>query len=73
MDVTRFAGAQVEGMSRSVRPETAVFLSFLGITLVVWVLRGIGLLTFLPGLVIWLLILLSAGAAVVDFIQRTKR
>ncbi|NJN58436.1 MAG: hypothetical protein HC840_14280 [Leptolyngbyaceae cyanobacterium RM2_2_4] len=60
-------------MSRAVRPETAVFLSFLGITLVVWVLRGVGLLTFLPGLVIWLLILLSVGAGVFDFIQRTKR
>ncbi|NJL35683.1 MAG: hypothetical protein HC833_14120 [Leptolyngbyaceae cyanobacterium RM1_406_9] len=60
-------------MSRAIRPETAVFLSFLGITLVVWVLRGVGLLTFLPGLVIWLLILLSVGAGVFDFIQRTKR
>jgi hypothetical protein len=60
-------------MSRSIRTETAIFLSFVGITLVVWVLRGIGILTFLPGLVIWLLIFLSIGAGVFDFIQRTKR
>jgi len=60
-------------MSRSVKAETAVFLSFVGITLAVWVLRGIGLLTFLPGLVIWVLIFLSVGAGVYDFIQRTKR
>ncbi|MBD2068894.1 hypothetical protein H6F93_15415 [Leptolyngbya sp. FACHB-671] len=60
-------------MSRSVRTETALFLSFVGITLVVWVLRGIGILTFLPGLVIWLLIFLSIGAGVFDFIQRIKR
>lgn len=55
------------------RPETIVFLFFLGITIAVWVLRGLTLLAFLPGGVLWLLIVLTFGAGIVEFLQRTKR
>lgn len=58
---------------KRIRPETAVFLFFLAITLVVWVLRGLTLLAFLPGLVIWLLILLTFAAGMVDLLQRMRR
>ena len=60
------------GISR-LRPETTVLLFFLGITLAVWILRGFTLLAFLPGGVLWLLIFLTLGAAIIDFLQRTKR
>lgn len=55
------------------RPETIVFLFFIGITLLVWILRGLTLLAFLPGWVLWLLIFLTFGAGIIDFLQRTKR
>ncbi len=60
-------------MSRSARPEFVIFLTITGITLVFWVLRGFGLFTFLPGLVLWILILLSIGSGVFAAIQRTRR
>ncbi len=55
------------------RPETTVFLGILGVTIAVWVLRGIGLLTFIPGGILWVLLFLTIGAGVVDTLQRTKR
>lgn len=55
------------------RWETTFFLTALGIFLGVWILRGVGVLTFLPGGVIWVLLLLAIGAGVVDMVQRTRR
>lgn len=52
---------------------TTIFFLLLGVTITVWVLRGIGLLTFVPGGVVWLLIFLSVGAGVVDMVQKTRR
>lgn len=54
-------------------PRTTAFLICLGLTLVVWVGRGLGLLTFIPGGLLWLLLLTTVGAAVIDIIQRTRR
>jgi len=55
------------------RLETALFLTSLGFLIVVWALRGFGLLTFIPGLVIWLLLLTTIGSGIVDVVQRTRR
>ncbi len=55
------------------RIETTIFLSLLGITIALWVLRGFGILTFFPGGVLWVLLFLTVGAGVVDTLQRTKR
>ncbi|WP_255524838.1 hypothetical protein [Nodosilinea sp. FACHB-13] len=41
-------------------------------TAIVWVLRGLSLLAFLPGLVIWLLILLCFGLGIVSSLQRIR-
>lgn len=49
---------------------TKAFLLLLAITLTVWILRGVGLLTFLPGLVIWILLLLTISAGVASRLQR---
>lgn len=60
-------------MVKSLRPTTQIFLLTLGLTILVWVLRGFGILTFLPGGVIWLLILLSVGTGVVNGLMGTRR
>lgn len=60
-------------MSKRLRPDMTVFLTILFITVLVWVLRGLGILTFLPGLVIWVLLLLTVGAGVFSGIQGTRR
>jgi hypothetical protein len=60
-------------MSRRLRPDTTIFLTVLFITILVWVLRGVGILTFLPGSVIWVLLILTIGTGVFSGIQRTRR
>jgi hypothetical protein len=55
------------------RPATTIFLTILSIAIVTWLLRGIGLLTFLPGGVLWMLIFMSVGAGVISLIQGTRR
>jgi hypothetical protein len=60
-------------MHKSLKPTTQIFLITLGVTIAVWVLRGVGILTFLPGGTIWLLILLSIGTGVVNGLIGTRR
>lgn len=60
-------------MNLRLRPATTVCLTILSITLVVWILRGFGLLTFLPGGVLWTLIFMTVGAGVFSIIQGTRR
>jgi len=54
------------------QPLTKVFLAVLGLTAMVWLLRGLSLLAFVPGLVIWLLILLCVGLGIVSSLQRIR-
>lgn len=49
-----------------------VFLALLGLTILVWILRGLTILSFLPGIVIWLLLLLTIGAGVITSLQRMR-
>lgn len=64
-------------MSRSPRSETLtlsyIFGIFLSLTIVIYVLRGVGILTFLPGGILWLLIFLSIGTGIAYGIQKTRR
>lgn len=60
-------------MRNLTKPTAQLFLITLAITAVVWILRGFGLLTFLPGGIIWLLILLSIGTGVVNGLMGTRR
>lgn len=55
------------------RLETILFLSSLGVLIAVWALRGFGVLTFVPGLVIWLLLFTTIGSGIVNVVQRTRR
>lgn len=54
------------------QPLTKLFLAALGLTAIVWVFRGLSLLAFLPGLVIWLLILLCFGLGIASSLQRIR-
>ena len=53
-------------------PVTQLFLATLALTLMVWVLRGFALLAFLPGLVLWGLILLCFGLGIISSLQRMR-
>jgi hypothetical protein len=48
---------------------TQTFGIILGITIAVWLLRGFGILTFIPGGIIWLLILLSITTGILSRLQ----
>ncbi|PSN17591.1 hypothetical protein C7271_16935 [filamentous cyanobacterium CCP5] len=48
------------------------FLGTLGLTAAVWCLRGVGLLTFLPGIVIWILILACFSLGIISSLQKMR-
>ncbi|MEH2432848.1 MAG: hypothetical protein V7K25_01060 [Nostoc sp.] len=48
-----------------------IFGILLGISVAVWVLRGFGILTFIPGGIILLLLLGAIAIAVISYVQRT--
>ncbi|WGV24877.1 hypothetical protein [Halotia branconii] len=50
---------------------TQAFGVFLGVGIAVWVLRGFGILTFIPGGVIWLLLLGAIAIGIINYAQRT--
>lgn len=54
------------------QPLTKIFLAALGLTAIVWILRGLSVLAFLPGLVLWLLILICFGLGIVSSLQRIR-
>lgn len=56
----------------ALHPTTKLFLGTVALTTVVWVLRGLTLLAFLPGMVIWLLILLCFGLGILSSLQRMR-
>jgi len=50
-----------------------IFGTFLGVAILIWLLRGFGILTFIPGGAIWLLLLLAIAAGVWSRVQRRWR
>ena len=56
----------VVSMSSSKNSRVSVFWFVVGITLVLWGLRGIGLLTFIPGFVLGLLIAASIALLIIN-------
>jgi hypothetical protein len=48
-----------------------IFGIFLGVAVAVWVLRGFGILTFIPGGIIWLLLLGAIAIGIIGYAQRT--
>jgi hypothetical protein len=47
-------------------------LGLLVLTLLLWVLRGLNVLAFLPGIVLWALLLTTIGAGVITSLQRIR-
>ncbi|MFW9258551.1 hypothetical protein [Nostoc sp. CALU 546] len=48
-----------------------IFGILLGVSVAVWVLRGFGILTFIPGGIIWLLLLGAIAIGIISYVQRT--
>lgn len=57
--------------SRLNQKLTQGFGMFLGIAIAVWVLRGLGILTFIPGGVILILFLAAIAFGILSYIQKT--
>jgi len=53
--------------------DSQLFLGALILTIGVWVLRGFGILTFLPGAIIWLGIFGTISIGVIGSLQNSKR
>ena len=54
------------------RPVTQLLLATMAMTAIVWILRGTGLLAFLPGIIIWLLLLACFAIALFSSLQSTR-
>lgn len=59
-------------MNQQSKSREMVFITVLALTLLVWLLRGIGLLTFIPGFILWVLIGLSLALVVVNGLIETR-
>lgn len=57
-------------MSVQKRLFSYLFRIVVAITLLVWILRGLSLLVFLPGVVLWILLFLSIGLGILASISR---
>ncbi|BAY61546.1 MULTISPECIES: hypothetical protein [Calothrix] len=53
------------------RRLTQLFGILLGIGIAVWLLRGFGLITFIPGGIIWLLLLGAIAVGILGYVQKT--
>lgn len=54
------------------KPGSQLLLFLICFTVGVWVLRGLTLLSFLPGLVLWLLILACLGVFLFNSLQSMR-
>lgn len=52
------------------RKLTQILGVLLGIGIAVWILRGLQILTFLPGGVIWLLLFAAIAVGIVNYLQK---
>lgn len=52
---------------------STLFFTVLGITVATYLLRGLSLFSFLPGGILWLLLLLLIGTGVFYGIEKTRR
>lgn len=54
------------------QPFTKVFLMAVGLTFILWILRGLSVLSFMPGSVLWGLILLCFSLGIISTLQRIR-
>ncbi len=60
-------------MRKTAELRNTLFWVALSVALTVWILRGLGILTFIPGGMIWLLLFITIGMGVFNMIQNTRR
>lgn len=60
-------------MASSERIPAYVFAAMVGLTVMLYLLRGMGVLGFIPGGTLWVLILLSIASGIAYGIQKTRR
>jgi len=60
-------------MTNSERIPTYLFASVLGLTVMIYLLRGMGALGFIPGGTLWVLMLLSIATGIAYGVQKTRR
>lgn len=60
-------------MTSSEKFPVYIFASVLGLTIAIYLLRGMGVLGFIPGGTLWVLILLSIASGIAYGIQKTRR
>lgn len=53
-------------------PSTQLFLGILAVTILIWGLRGLTIFAFIPGLVLWILLLCTVGSGVIASLQRMR-
>ena len=54
------------------KPGTQLLFMLIGFTFAVWVLRGFTILSWMPGMVLWLLILACIGVFVFNSLQSIR-
>ncbi len=54
---------------RAYRPVTTAMIIAIALTAIVWILRGFGILSFLPGGILWLLIFATAGLVTFNLLR----
>lgn len=59
-------------MRRSVNQRVAAFWGLLGALVVLWIMRGLNLLGFMPSGIIWLLLIAVIGLAIYNILHYTR-
>lgn len=59
-------------MNQPTNSRAVVYAVVLGLTAIVWIFRGIGILGFIPGFVLWVLIALSIVLTLVNGLIETR-
>ncbi|MEM6426025.1 MAG: hypothetical protein AAF651_06080 [Cyanobacteria bacterium P01_C01_bin.73] len=54
------------------QPATQLFLATLVVTAIAWLLKGLSLFSFMPGIIFWLLLLLCFGTGIFTSLQRMR-
>ena len=61
---------QINRSPKSQNLALRLFLILLPTAIAIWLLRGLGILTFLPGGIIWILLLVAIAAGIFSRFQR---
>lgn len=62
----------MKSMNQQSKSREVIFVAVLVLTVLFWVLRGLGLLTFIPGVVLWILLGLSIALIVANGLIETR-